>query len=318
MRYSKELTNKFYQYFTGRMGLKDSTKGFYRGDCPFCGSGYTFGVNVEKGKANCFRCAEGQTTMADVVMFRENLKTYKDLMDFMKLVDDYGFFFNRTEKKVGPVESLELPPHYQLISMGDGPFGKSARFYMTKKRGLRLKTLARAGVGYCNEGPYEGYIIIPYYVMGKLVYYTGRKFIGAGPKFMNPEEETYGVGKSQVLYNQDALLMYDRVHLVESAINGLTLGNNAAAFGGKDVSPTQLYALLRSPCSAYTIILDPDAQAKSYELAFKLCDYKRVKVIHMPEDQDVNSYGKSATLELIRDTPYMNHQQLRKAYQTVR
>lgn len=319
MRYNENVTNKIYQYFTARVGLKKSTKGFYRGDCPYCGGHYTFGANFESNKTNCFKCPEGKTSTINVIKDRERLKTFRDVIEFLNLQADYGYVF-RVEKTQHhkEVQHLTLPDHYHLITMGDTDMARAARYYWAQKRGFNLKRSEEAGIGYCDQGDYKGYIIIPYFVMGKLVYFTSRRYQGFGPKFKNPPEDQFGIGKTQVIYNQDALFMYDRVEIVESATNALTLGSTAVGLGGKDASLYQMYMMLKSPAQFFTLLLDPDAIGKSYQLALKLAEHKHVRVIHMPLGEDVNSYGKTKTRDLIRASKFLTYRELRGNYYDIR
>lgn len=145
-----------------------------------------------------------------------------------------------------------------------------------------------------------GYIVIPFYVQGRLVYYTTRRYwLGAGGKFKNPGEETIGIGKSEVVYNVDALGLYKRVRVVESAINSLTIGNSAIALSGKKASDDQIRVILNSPVEELDLILDPDAYVESLWLGLKLCLRKQVRITQLPEGFDVNDLGKKETLSLV-------------------
>jgi DNA primase len=128
----------------------------------------------------------------------------------------------------------------------------------------------------------------------------------------NPPEEEFGIGKSNLIYNHDALYMYDKVYLVESITNAETLGDQAVAFQGKKLSEYQISNLIYSPCSKVVILLDDDAWEEAVQLAMRLVHYKRVKVVKMPEKQDVNDLGKKATLKLTKVVDYQRYMDLFK------
>lgn len=315
MRYNEKLTSKFYTYFTSKLGLRRSTKGFFRGDCPFCEGKYTFGANFDSGKGNCFKCDEGKDNLVNIVKFIENLDTYGAVLKLLDSQDDFAYTlqaFNKPKEIVR--KEMGLPEDYKRIDMGTNIYSKAARYYLTHTRGFKLSRLVSLSIGYCDAGPWEGYIIIPYYVMGKLVYFTARRYMGSGPKFNNPNEEEYGVGKSQLIWNQDALFLYKHAYILESATNAITLGLNTIALGGKVASPYQEWLILKSPIEKLSIILDRDAIVESYELALKLCNFKKVRVVIMPDDRDVNQLGRLPTLDIIKETRFKDYKQFYKLH----
>src|SRR5690606_20249091 len=122
----------------------------------------------------------------------------------------------------------ELPVGFTLLSLGNSMVSKSARKYM-RERGFKIKELSMMGIGYCARGEYKYRIIIPFYEAGRLIYFNARQFIELGSKFKNPAIEDFGIGKNMLMYNVDALAIYNKIYLVESATNAITLGNNAVA-----------------------------------------------------------------------------------------
>ena len=92
-------------------------------------------------------------------------------------------------------------------------------------RGFTIEELSKHGIGYvATEGPFFGYLIIPYYYKGMLRYYNARNVIGQGPRYNNPNKDITGLGKEFIIFNQDALDMYSSIFICEGAINALTMG----------------------------------------------------------------------------------------------
>lgn len=267
------------------------------------------GVNISENKVHCFKCLEKHSPIS-VLMEVERMESYTEARKFLSIQEEYDLFENYTHSKI-EYTPIELPDGYRLITQGDSIFGKAARAYLTK-RGFNIKQLSLKGVGYCSRGEYAGYIIFPFYRQGKLVYFQGRIYMGDGPKMKNPPEEQYGVGKTQLIYNQDALYMYDKIYWVESITNAETLGDLAAAGLGKTVSNYQMSNLLYSPCSRLIILLDPDAWELAVKMAMQIVHYKRVKLVRLPEGKDVNDIGKKATLKLVEKTDYVDYMKLLK------
>lgn len=305
---------KIYAYLVERLNLVNYRRGWMKGVCPYC-SKLKLGVHLDKNRVHCFVCGELGNTQK-FIMELENLSTLAELHILLnsfknsEYLDYEALSFEPVVKK--EYKTLELPKSYKNIILGDSQVAKSARTWM-KSRGFNLNNLALAGVGYCDEGEYFGRVIIPYYYRGQIVYFNARKiFEYDGEKFKNPKVEEVSIGKANVVYNMDALALYDKVWAVESATNALTIGPSATGFGGKDLSPNQISAILRSPVERVVIGLDDDALKQAYKLALTLCEFKKVKVLHLPPAKDINAIGKKASKELEKSTSYGDYKFFKK------
>jgi hypothetical protein len=188
---------------------------------------------------------------------------------------------------------------------------KSLRSYINK-RGFTTEFASKNGIGYCDSGDKFGYIIIPYYYKGQLRYYNARNVIGNGPRYNNPNKDITGVGKEFIIYNHDALGMYNQVFICEGAFNALTMGERGIATMGKSVSRYQINELIKAPVKRFVILLDPDAKEKAIDLALKLVNFKKVKVVFLPEGNDVNDLGRRSTMKLVYSTHYQSYGELIK------
>lgn len=315
MTYNKSVKAKLYRYFTSRLVLKNSTNDYLRGDCPYCGSKNTFGINIESLKINCFKNCGIPKKPLKLLMVMENLSTYQEARIFLSATEEHQGYERLVAKAVKHKEynPIELPQGYTLISMGKSILADAARRSLTK-RGFNIKKLAYCGVGYTLEGEYAGYLIFPFYDNSTLKFFQGRIFAGFGPKMKNPPEEVYGIGKSQLIYNRDALYMYRRVYVVESITNALTIGDNATALLGKKASQYQLSQLIKAPCEEIIIILDPDARSEAIWLALQLVYYKKIKLVYWGNlndtGPDVNNLGRKETLRRVKATKYTTYAEL--------
>lgn len=314
-KYNKNIRGKLFKYFQQRLNIKPSTKGWYRSDCPYCAGNYCFGINLLKNECKCFKCEE-RHTMIETLMEMENLSTLNEAKSFINVQAEYDGYEDAIVKERLEKKDVKLPKGFKLILYPHGLLGKSAQRYV-KKRGFDLQDLAMRGIGYCLSGDYAGYIIFPFYRKTELVFFQGRKFIGNGPKMKNPSNEEFGVGKTELIYNQDALFIYDRINVVESITNAITLGDNTIALLGKHISDYQLRLLLKSPCTHITILLDDDALNEACNLAMQLCHYKKIRVVIMPKKKDVNDLGRKETKKLIKKTEYQNYNYFFKLRQEV-
>ena len=305
---TKQLRNKLYGYLTKKLGMYDYTRGWLKGNCPSCGKSDKFGIHLGMYRSNCFVCGYHERPL-HVVAHIEDINISQVLV-MLKAFEGLEYI----EPPVKELEqvTVELPLGFRLLGQGDDTVATAIRNYIKNKRGLDPSTLAHKGFGYCIDGPLFGYLIAPYYNNGKLVYYQGRRVLGSGAKFENPNVEDIGRGKTTLIYNQDALYYYEHVYAVESVFNAETVGDNGISFGGKKLSNWQISAIVSSPIERVTIILDPDAYREALELAMQLVQFKRVKVILLPDDQDVNSYGRHDTMLKVWRNRFLTYNDLLK------
>lgn len=305
--YNISIRGKLFKFFEGRLQIKKSTQGWWRCDCIMCGGHHTFGLNLEQRRVKCFKCDYNSDPIR-LLMYIQNFETLPEAWKFLNVQQEYDSYERNLNKGIKKVETIkmDLPDSFKLIIQGDSIMGNSARHYM-KKRGFNLTKISLQGVGYCTDGEYAGYIIFPFYRKGSLVYFQGRRYMGNGPKMKNPSEELYGVGKSSLIYNEDALYIYNKIYALESITNSLTLGDNTIGLSGKKASAIQLTKMIMSPCHKIILVLDSDAMKDAYELALQLVQYKEIKVIKMPDNKDVNDIGKKATLEIVKKIPYARY-----------
>ena len=308
MKLNSHIKGRLHQYFKVKLGAFDYRRGWMKSDCPYCGGKQKFGINLSSNRCNCFRCGEHPSPVS-LVMYLEENDSFNDILNILESNDFSGYVFKEEKIELQGRIDVFLPEGFKNLDIGDSQLAKSARSYL-KKRGFDIKELARKGWGYCNQGKYLGYIIIPFTEQGRLTYFNARLYMGAGPKYNNPEVNVTGLGKNFIIYNIDALELYKTVYICEGAINAETIGENGIATGGKHVSRYQINQFIKSDVEKFVILIDPDAKGKALDLAFKLAPYKKVKVVFLPEGEDVNSLGRAKTLEYVRESTYMRYSEL--------
>ena len=133
-----------------------------------------------------------------------------------------------------------------------------------------------------------------------------------GPKYNNPKIDEFGIGKSLILYNADALAIYEEVFLLEGVFNADTLGENGIATGGKNISNYQISLINKAPVKRVIVILDPDAFQNSIRIGLQLSFHKEVKLVTWEGDQDVNDLGKNESLKRVNNTPWLLYNDILK------
>lgn len=303
------IKDKIYGYITLKLKAFEYRRGWFKLDCPFCFGEGKMGIHLGKNVVHCFKCGYVKQVLP-FLMELEEVKATKDI--YLILRDFDKSKYHEPKHTPIPKSTVTLPESFKLLIMGKGKYGTMARNYM-KKRGFNILDLTRKGIGYCDNGKYKHYIIMPYYgEEGQLLYFQTRKYFGTGPKFNNPRIEEIGIGKSTVIYNIQALYKYSQVFIVESVMNALTLGDRAIALSGKYASNYQLFKILSSPIKDCIIVLDPDAKAEAIKLALTLVHTKGVKLVFLPEGKDVNDLGNVETTKLIINSPWLTHKDILK------
>ena len=189
---------------------------------------------------------------------------------------------------------------------------KRARTYL-KGRAFDLNYLDMIGVGYCGSSDYFGYIIIPFKKDGDIVYFIGRDYMDRGNKFRykNPPREEFGIGKSEVLFNEEALYLYNKVYLLEGWSDAASIGNNGTSCQGKSLSMVQTDIIIKSPVKEVVVISDVGAEKEAFNMVSKLYKTKQTKLIKLTQfesvGKDVNSIGAHKVLRLESDLPYINN-----------
>jgi len=310
---------KVYAYFERYHGpVNESTHGWYSCTCPICGhSKFAFNPKYKLGK--CWRgCFNG--FVVDVIMRFHHLSYFnsRELLDNMEvgLMGIPVKAAGRTFKM-----DMSLPQGFTPILTGEGILGDRARNYLIG-RGFDLNYLDRIGVGYCNEQgstrelDFLGYIIIPFKRDGVLRYYIGRDFIGNKQRYKNPPADVFDVGKSELLFNEEALYLNKKVYFTEGWACASTIGSAGLSYQGSIMSDTQVSLIIKSSVSEVVIIPDAGYYNTGLKTAGILINHKKVKVIDlMPlyekyNLKDVNELGKSVVMDLIENTDFFDRRRL--------
>lgn len=312
MKITNQFKSRLRTYFIKRLGGYDYRHGWVRiPTCPYCGREHKLGVNLSMYRTNCFRC-NAHPSPAQLIMDIEGFTEYHELINFLNNGQFDELQFKEEKIELSDAKPVYLPDGFKLINQGTSQVARSIRSYMSS-RGFTIEELSKHGIGYvATEGPFFGYLIIPYYYKGTLRYYNARNVIGQGPRYNNPNKDITGLGKEFIIFNQDALDMYSSIFICEGAINALTMGDRAIATMGKAISAYQVNQLIKSPVNRFIILLDFDARDYAINLALKLVAYKKVKVILFKDNRDVNDLGKKAVLKMIYKTRYQSYQDLIK------
>lgn len=285
------MVNKkqMFSYLTSRFNTRRSSGGWYRINNPFDSKskGYTMGIHPQYNVVQCFRTG------------------YKNSMyGFILEISgepNIGFLENHSEVEFTHIEEssinvdVNLPEGFQLLPSTD-TLGDLAMEYIIG-RGISEELVIDKSIGFCNHGKYLGYLIVPFINRNQLEYFSARSFLLHQPKHTFEKKEDMGVGKSEVIYNEDALHMYEQVGLGEGIFDALTYGKYGICGSGWSLSKKQLSKIINSSCKVINIAADKGFYKKALHTASKMFEHKEVRVASMEHiegldsEVDVNSVG---------------------------
>lgn len=155
--------------------------------------------------------------------------------------------------------------------------GRSMLRYVTNTRGYTYADAERWGAGYvvdANDKAY-GYLILPYFVGGRVVYWQGRKVCPPArnwrgerwaddgpPKNWNPP----GSFKKAILYGFDQAIGQGTVFLCEGPFDAWAWGTGGLALTSKVIHEPQMRALALLGASRVIVCMDADARSETISI----------------------------------------------------
>jgi hypothetical protein len=283
-----------FAYFDAVHGpLRPSTNGWYDGVCPLCAD-MKLAVTFEYNLVKCWKGCLDKQFIIDFIMDIEGVRRF-EAYEILESYEAKPLDYTYIEQGQVEVSEVVLPAGYKSLLRGEGALGDRARKYL-KGRGFDLEYLDNIGVGYvAEEGEFFGYLIIPLKRNGKLAFFIARDFIGNFLRYKNPKVKDFGIGKSELLFNEEALYRYDKVYLTEGWADAATMGPQGVSYQGLDLSIQQSSIIIKSPVKEIVIV--PDIGAYKYGLiqARKLYEHIPVKVLdisaYVKRGKDINEIG---------------------------
>ncbi|KKM04840.1 hypothetical protein LCGC14_1760170 [marine sediment metagenome] len=275
--------------FVGLLDYLDKRLGSHMGSgpehqyyCPFCidrmgdeSSERKLWVNVQKGKAVCYRCHFGAGNLE--ILFRamnggvlriEELVLIKGERQppAQSVSSTILELFYASEDEVEEPKSMPLPSeHESLLEVYDDPPLRLRRgVNYLKSRGIPARLVDRFSIGYCPTGEFAGYLIFPVIQAEEQVYFTSR-FAGKVGKYdrktKNPKNRDGYHRRQTCLLNYDRVIGSKVVGIVEGPFD-MTAHESAVALIGTYLSPVQralLEVLVEFGTEEFVISLDRDA-----------------------------------------------------------
>lgn len=204
-------------------------------------------------------------------------------------------FKEETEEKKTYVT---LPNEFRQLSRPSrSPEYKNALYYIKKVRGLTEYDILKYNIGYCEEGKYNGYIIIPSYDNeGKLNYFVTRAYYDTEYKHRNPSLERNIIGFENLINWREPIV------LVEGAFDAMSAKLNAIPMFGKVILDELKIKIVKNKVTDIYIGLDPDALKNSLKFSEYFMGLGINVYLMMLGNQDPNEMGYNKFREIMRNT----------------
>ncbi len=289
------------EYVEDNLGrVRSTATGELTAECPWCERWGSFYINPETGNFICFKCDQrgrhlvGVIAQVEGISWREakalmlkrsvqfrRKETPQSLLEMIRNLrpgDDRKGVHGDND-----VVEVELPDEFIPVH-SDGKW-RFPRYL--KDRGIKRAVAREWGLGYCDEGKYEGRIIIPIECPNGHSF-TARDATGEGwPKILNPLRADHGrllMGWPQMKAGRDIALVEGPFDAIKWSQHGI----QTLALGGKTLHAQQLRMIHRLPAdTSITIALDPEEAEAPFVIAAQLsCRFDNVFIAHLPSGID--------------------------------
>jgi len=205
-------------------------------------------------------------------------------------------------------QHVTLPREFRQLSRPSrSPEYKNALNYIKNKRGLTEYDVLKYNIGYCEEGKYNGYIIIPSYdESGRLNYFVTRSYYDTEYKHRNPSLERNIIGFENLINWNEPLV------LVEGAFDAMSTKLNAIPLFGKVVLDKLFLKIIKEKPVVY-ILLDKEAINNSIKITERFINNGvYVYLVELDSEKDPNDIGYENIRKLIRNTDQTTNNSLLK------
>jgi DNA primase len=272
-------------------------------NCPFCNHHKPkLQVNLNTQKWHCWICdSKGQTMNS---LLKKSNATSAAQHKMRELYGDKSSFNSRDNTR----ELVGLPSDYKPLHIKQNtPAYKNALHYIINTRQLTPLDVLRYQIGYCEDGPYAGMIIIPNYDNNNMLnYYVGRSFYGdAGTKHKNPPVSKDVIGfENQINWKQPIII-------VEGAYDAITTKRNAIPLFGKLISNNLKNKICTEMCDVY-LALDSDVIKTAIKhIEYFLNHHINVFLVNIP-GKDPNEIGFNGMVEAVKKAKKIDFLELLK------
>ena len=255
--------------------------------CPFC-SHYKrkLQVNLHTQKWHCWVCNSKGQTLKSLLK-----KSNAPAQSYSKIKEIYGDV--TTKREYNSKDLVGLPEHYKPLWISQNtPDYKNALHYALNTRKLTPMDILRYQVGYCEQGPYAGMLIVPSFNKSNMInYYVGRSYYNATITHKNPPVSKDIIGfESQINWKEP-------ITIVEGVYDAIATKRNAIPLFGKIILRTLRNKILTEGVERLYLALDKDAFKDSIkEVEYFLNNNIDVRLVQLP-GKDPSEAGYRTMME---------------------
>lgn len=205
------------------------------------------------------------------------------------------------ELKIGAFDrSFRIPAGVEFGPLDTWP--TSPQRYAIE-RGISPEEVNRWGIGYAVGGRLKGRIVFAKRAGGRLIGFSARSFIGAKPKYLEPE--SWEGAAASAVFGEQHWAGTDCAYVTEGAINALAIVRALPSVNVASMSGSQLNVMVAAKLAAFSklvIVSDPDAAgdklAATFEAAFARHPTEIIRV-RLPKGEDAASMKVEALRECL-------------------
>ena len=289
--------------------------------CPVCNETRSrMYVNLNSGMVYCHNCGF-KGTIVTLIQHVEGVSWSKAMLRFSQIKGNLQLpenVSNSVEDKLflGDLRkdlekrAIPLPDEYQILTGSNNMIAKRAVRYLHKRK-ITDAQIEQYEFGFCSSGDYKDRIIIPIKENDELRFWVARAIGNVTyMKEKSPSNEDYQISKSEVIFNIDvAAREYHTAVISEGIFDAMSWGNIGVSLLGKALYDEQIDILLdyrELLTDGLYVAVDYDARSSATEIAEKLSDYFKVKIINIPKEYDdpnkyLQKHNRKAMWKLIRE-----------------
>lgn len=270
---------------------KNVSGGWVEISCPTCDDrSFHCGVNLASGYCNCWVCGH-KSHLVPVLMKSTNLP-YPEISKIVKEFSEDTFLQEeeviRPESTLIPKEATKELPQLHLDYLRGRNFDP-----IQIQKDYRIMA--------CNTIGYFSYrIIIPIFLDGKIICFTGRDVTGRQEdKYKNCPNSMAQMEMKSCIYNIDTVK--DRMIICEGPTDVWRIGKGSVATMGVEYTTTQLALLAQKEAKEIFILYDSDAITKAEKLAAAVSTFcPKVEILEL-ENGDPGDMNQEDVIELRKE-----------------
>ena len=243
-------------------------------------------VNINSQAWKCWICDTEFKGRSISLLLKRIDASQTDIIKVKNIYQETGTSYGSNDKAV---PHLRLPQEYKPLHIKQNtPDYKNALHYILNVRKLSIHDVLRYNIGYCEDGPYSGMIIIPSYnESNHLNYFVARSFYkDATFKHKNPDVSRDIIGFENLINWKMPLI------LTEGAFDAISTKINCSPLFGKVIQNSLRKKIIQEGVKTIYIALDPDAFKNAVkEIEYFLNEGIEVYHVRLPQEEDPNSLG---------------------------